>query len=71
MDKRNVDDGRPITIKEITATAVARSTAGTMGIEISATGSASHTPYFYALRPNKPSATITVSASIHAKGTWK
>lgn len=55
----------------LTASAIARSTAGTMGIEISATGNASHTPYFYALRPNKPSAAITVSASIHAKGTWK
>lgn len=55
----------------VMASATPRSTAGVMGIETSATGSASHTPYFYALRPNKPSATMSVSASIHAIGTWK
>lgn len=52
------------------ASATPRSTAGVMGIETSATGNASHTPYFYALRPNKPTATMTISASIHAIGTW-
>lgn len=55
----------------VIASATPRSTAGVMGIETSATGDASHTPIFYALRPNKPSATMTVSASIHAIGTWK
>ena len=55
----------------VMASATPRSTAGVMGIETSATGDASHTPYFYALRPNKPTATMTVSASIHAIGTWK
>lgn len=52
------------------ASATPRSTAGVMGIETSATGNASHTPYFYALRPNKPTTTMTISASIHAIGTW-
>lgn len=55
----------------VIASATPRSTAGVMGIETSATGNESHTPYFYALRPNKPTATMTVSASIHAIGRWK